>query len=152
MLQKLLAERFALAFHRDKKDISAYTITLGKNGPKLAKNETGGILPGFGGRGPGSIGVRNSTMPEFADFLQARIVDRPVVDQTELAGRFDFQLVWRPEQLTAPGPNAPPLPADLESRSDLFTALQEQLGLKLEAAKAPVDVIVIDKVEKPSEN
>ena len=91
-------------------------------------------------------------MPEFADFLQARILDRPVVDQTGLSGRYDFTLVWRPEQLAPAGPNAPPPPADLESRSDIFTAFQEQLGLKIEAAKAPVEVMVIDKVQKPSDN
>ncbi|MBZ5634141.1 MAG: TIGR03435 family protein [Acidobacteriia bacterium] len=152
MLQKLLAERFHLTFHRDKKELAAYTITVAKTGPKLAKNETGGMLPGFGGRGPGNIAVRNSTMEEFAGFLQGRIVDRPVVDQTGLSGKFDFTLLWRPDQLAAPGPNAPPLPADLESRADLFTAIQEQLGLKLEAAKAPVEVLVIDRVEKASEN
>src|SRR6185436_4072923 len=127
-------------------------INVGKNGPKLAKNDTGGMLPGFGGRGPGSIGVRNSTMEEFASFLQARILDRPVVDQTGLSGKFDFTLTWRPDQLPTPGPNAPPLPADLDSRSDIFTAFQEQLGLKLEATKAPVEVLVIERVQKPSEN
>ena len=92
MVQKLLAERFDLAFHREKRELSAYTITVGKNGPKLAKNESAGILPGFGGRGPGGIGVRNSTMAEFAGFLQARVLDRPVLDQTGLRGRFDFTL------------------------------------------------------------
>ena len=152
MVQKLLSERFQLSFHREKKELSAYTITVGKNGPKLAKNETGGLLPGFGGRGPGSIGVRNASMEEFAGFLQARILDRPVVDQTNLSGKFDFTLAWRPDSLAAPGPNAPPLPADIESRPDLFTAIQEQLGLKIEASKAPVEVLVIDRVEKPSEN
>ena len=152
MLQKLLAERYQLAFHREKKELSAYLITVAKNGPKLAKNESGGRLPGFGGRGPGSIVVRNSNMEEFAGFLQARIVDRPVVDQTDLSGKFDFTLSWRPDPLAAPGPNTPPLPADLESRSDLFTAFQEQLGLKLEATKAPVEVLVIDGVEKPTDN
>ena len=152
MLQKLLTERFELAFHRDKKELSAYTITLAKTGPKLTKSETGGNLPGFGGRGPGSIGVQNSTMAEFASFLQARILDRPVVDQTGLPGKFTFTLVWRPDQLATPGPNAPPLPADLESRSDIFTAFQEQLGLKLEATKAPVEVLFIERVEKPSAN
>jgi uncharacterized protein (TIGR03435 family) len=151
MVQKLLAERFQLVFHRDKKELSAYTITIGKNGSKLAKDESGGALPGFGGRGPGSILVRNSTMEEFAHYLQARTVDRPVVDQTGLTGRFDFSLVWRPDQLPQ-GPNAPPPPADLESRADLFTAFQEQLGLKLEAAKTPVEVFVIDRVQKPSDN
>jgi uncharacterized protein (TIGR03435 family) len=151
MVQKLLVERFGLTFHREKKELSAYTITVGKNGPKLSKNETGGILPGFGGRGPGAIGVRNSTMGEFAGFLQARILDRPVVDDTGLSGKFDFTLEWRPDPTQA-GPNAPQLPAEVASRSDIFTAFQEQIGLKLEATKAPVEVLVIDKVQKPSEN
>lgn len=152
MVQKLLADRFQLSFHREKKELSAYTINVGKGGPKLAKNDSGGLLPGFGGRGPGSIGVQNSSMEQFASFLQARILDRPVVDQTGLSGKFDFTLVWRPDQLATPGPNAPPLPADIESRSDIFGAFQEQLGLKLEATKTPVEVLVIDRVEKPSEN
>jgi len=154
MVQKLLAERFGLAFHSEKREMSAYVITVAKEGPKLSKNETGGILPGFGGRGPGAVGVRNSTMTEFAGFLQARILDRPVVDQTGLSARFDFTLEWRPDP-TQPGPqggNAPQLPPEIESRPDLFTAVQEQLGLKLENTKAPVEVYVIDKVQKPSEN
>jgi uncharacterized protein (TIGR03435 family) len=154
MVRKLLVERFSLAFHNEKRELSAYTITVAKNGPKLAKNESGGILPGFGGRGPGAIGVRNTTMAEFADFLQARVLERPVVDQTGLSGRFDFTLEWRPETLqsAATGPNAPQLPPEVESRPNLFTAIQEQIGLKLEAGRVPVDVFVIDRVQKPSEN
>ena len=152
MVQKLLADRLQLSFHRERRELSAYTITIAKGGPKLTKNDSGGLLPRFGGRGPGSIGVRNSNMEQFAAFLQARILDRPVVDQTGLSGKFDFTLVWRPDQLATPGPNAPPLPTDIESRSDIFAAFQEQLGLKLEATKAQVEVQVIDRVEKPSEN
>jgi uncharacterized protein (TIGR03435 family) len=152
MAQKLIKERFELVFHKDKKEISAYGITVAKNGPKLAKNESGGNLPGFGGRGPGGIGVRNSTMEQFAGFLQARIVDRPVLDETGLVGKFDFTLEWRPDQLPVQGPNAPPLPANIQDRPDLFTAMQEQLGLKLEATKSPVDILVIDKVSKPTDN
>jgi uncharacterized protein (TIGR03435 family) len=83
MVQKLLAERFDLAFHGEKREMPAYVMTVGKDGgPKLTKNESGGMLPGFGGRGPGAVGVRNSTLTEFAGFLQARVLDRPVVDQT----------------------------------------------------------------------
>ncbi len=152
MVQKLLGERFQLSFHREKKELPAFVMTVAKSGPKLAKDEGGGLLPGFGGRGPGSIGVRNSSMAEFAGFLQARILDRPVVDQTGLTDKYDFTLTWRPDQLPPQGPNAPPLPADLESRSDLFTAIQEQLGLKIESSRAPVEVLVIDRVEKPSAN
>ena len=112
------------------------------------------MLPGFGGRGPGSVGVRNSTMAEFAGFLQARVLDRPVVDQTGITGRFDFALEWRPDlsQAGPPGGPAPQLPPEVEGRPDLFTAIQEQLGLKLENTKAPVEAYVIDKVQKPSEN
>ena len=154
MVQKLLVDRFSLKFHKEKKELSAYTLNVGKNGPKMAKNESGGTLPGFGGRGPGAVGVRNSTMTEFAAFLQARILDRPVVDQTGLTGKFDFTLEWRPDtaQLAAQGPNAPQLPPEVQSRSDIFTAFQEQIGLKLESMKTPVEVFVIDQVQKPSEN
>ena len=154
MVQKLLVDRFSLKFHREKKELSAYTLNVGKNGPKMAKNEGGGTLPGFGGRGPGAVGIRNSTMTEFASFLQARILDRPVVDQTGLTGKFDFTLEWRPDttQPAAQGPNTPTLPPEVASRPDIFTAFQEQIGLKLESMKTPVEVFVIDQVQKPSEN
>jgi len=154
MVQKLLAERFGLAFHREKREMPAYVLTVGKGTPKLTKNENGGLLPGFGGRGPGSIGVQNSTMAEFAGFLQARVLDRPVVDQTGITGKFDFTLAWRPDvaQLGPPGAAPTQLPPDVEARPDLFTAIQEQIGLKLESSRAPVEAYVIDKVQKPSEN
>lgn len=154
MAQKLLTERFGLAMHTEKRELSAYVLTVGKTGPKLSKNDSGGNLPGFGGMGPGAIGVRNSTMAEFAGFLQARILDRPVVDQTGLSGKFDFTLEWRPDTTQlAPGANPPAqLSPAVESRPDLFTAIQEQIGLKLEASRAPVEVYVIDKVQKPSAN
>jgi len=155
MVQKLLAERFGLEFHREKKELSAYVITVDKAGLKMTKIEGNrGNLPGFGGRGPGGIGVRNSTMAEFADFLQARILDRPVVDQTGLTDRYDFTLEWRPDtaQLAAAGPNPPALPQNIEDRPDLLTAFRQQLGLKMESGKAPVEVLVIDKVTKPTEN
>jgi len=152
MMKKMIAERFSLTFHRENKDLSAYTLNVGRSGPKLAVDENGGNLPGFGGRGPGSIGVRNATMEQFAGFLQARIVDRPVVDKTGLTGKYDFTLTWRPEQLGPRPPNAPPLPDDIESRPDIFTAMQEQLGLRFQAEKTAVEVIVVDKADKPSEN
>lgn len=152
MMTKLLAERFGLTLHREKKELSAFTLNLGKTGHKLAENKTGGNLPGFGGRGPGSIGVNNSTMEQFAGFLQARIVDRPVVDKTGLTGKYDFTLTWKPDQMPPAGANAPPLPADWESRPDLLTAIQEQLGLKFQSEKTPVEVLVVDKASKPSDN
>jgi uncharacterized protein (TIGR03435 family) len=156
MVQKLLAERFGLEFHREKKELSAYVITVDKGGVKMAKVEGNrGNLPGFGGRGIGAVGVRNSTMAEFAEFLQARILERPVVDQSGLTDRYDFTLEWKPEaaRLAAMGgPNPPALPQNIEDRPDMLTAMRQQLGLKMESGKAQVEVLVIDKVIKPTEN
>lgn len=152
MVQKLLAERFGLAFHKEQRELTAYVITVGKNGPKITRNDSGGNLPGFGGRGPGAFGVRNSTMAEFAGFLQQNILERPVVDRTGLTGKFDFNLEFRPGgQLSAtPGGGATQLPPEVEARADFFTAIQEQLGLKVENMRTSVEVFVIDKVQKPA--
>lgn len=154
MLQKLLADRFQLTLHRDKKQLTVYALTVGKNGPKLTRSEAASPIPNLIFRA-GNWPVRNATMEEFAGVMQAHL-DRPVVDQTGLKGRFDFQLQWTPDEtpFASPGgPGEPPKPPErADSLPDFFTAIQQQLGLKLESTKAQVDVLVIDKVEKPSEN
>lgn len=158
MVQKMLADRFQLTFHREKKELSVYAIAVTKTGPKLTKEESDpNGLPGFGG-GPRGMNVRNATMAEFAEFLQARILDQPVVDQTGLASaRYDFTFKWTPDaaqlsQLGGAAPSATPPVDNPDAPPDLFTAFQQQLGLKLESTKAAVDVLVIDRVEKPSAN
>lgn len=151
MLQKLLAERFQLTLHREKKELAVYTLVLAKNRPKLTKAEgASNDIPDQGMRGRGLLVERNANMDNFASMLQSSVLDRPVVDETGLKGRFDFTLRWTPDGFQSAGsgkaadnPDAPP---------DLFTAIQEQLGLKLESTKAPADVLVVDKIEKPSEN
>jgi uncharacterized protein (TIGR03435 family) len=154
MLRKLLADRFQLSLHHEKKELSVYALTVAKGGPKLtevADNPNG--LPAFLGRG-GSQGrkVQNSTMAEFATDLQGSITDRPVVDQTGLGSkRYNFILKWTPDAPSMNGATSAP-PADPDAPPDIFAAIQQQLGLKLESTRAPVDVIVIDHVEKPSEN
>ena len=91
-------------------------------------------------------------MSQFTALLQ-NSTDRPVVDQSGLAERYDFTLTFTPDAAQAALLGGPPPAADNpEAAPDLFTAFQQQLGLKLEPARAPVDVMVIDKVEKPSEN
>jgi uncharacterized protein (TIGR03435 family) len=144
MLQKLLASRFNLKFHREKRELSIYAITLAKGGPKLTKHlEASNGLPTQSGS-PSSGGRRftNNSMSDFALGMQS-FLDRPVVDQTGLVGRFDFVLSWTPDDSNTDPENPAP---------GLFTAVQEQLGLKLEPVKGPADVYVIDHVEKPSEN
>jgi uncharacterized protein (TIGR03435 family) len=155
MIQKLLADRFKLAFHRDKKELSVYAIVVGKSGPKLTKSESTGNLPGLFFRGLGNLPAINATMADFAGVMQGAVLDRPVVDQTGLAGRWDFTLIWTPDefQFGGLGVKPPPPPANnAAAPPDLFTAFQEQLGLKLEATKAQAEVFVIDKVAKPTEN
>ena len=156
MLQKLLTDRFQLAFHREKKLMPVYVLTVGRNGPKLTRSEDPSPIPSLIRRGPGNLPARNVTMEEFAGNLQSAILDRPVIDQTGIKGRYDFHLQWTPDETPSAspaGPGAPPKPPDgPEAQPDLFTAIQQQLGLKLESGRAQVDVLVIDKVEKPSEN
>jgi uncharacterized protein (TIGR03435 family) len=156
MIQGLLKERFQLAFHYDEKELSAYSLTVGKNGVKMTKSEASNVqLPGIGGRAMGNIVVRNATMNDFAEFLQTRVLERPVIDQTNLKDRFDFTLVWTPDaaQVAQSGANAPPPPPPgPDSPPDLFGSVSQQLGLNLQGAKLPVKVMVVDKLEKPSAN
>ncbi|RSL16554.1 uncharacterized protein (TIGR03435 family) [Edaphobacter aggregans] len=146
MVRKLVADRFQLKFHYEKRELSVYALTVAKTGPKLTRSQGDpSQLPGLGFGPPGNMGATNATMADVAGAMQQGALDRPVVDQTELAGRFDLRLRWTPEEMhsATESSDAPP---------DLFTAIQEQLGLKLVSTKAPVDVIVIDRVERPSAN
>jgi uncharacterized protein (TIGR03435 family) len=155
MLQKLLADRFQLKFHSDKRELSAYVLTSGKTEPKMTKDDTDpNGLPGLFFRQLGDLNVHNATMADFAHLMQSAVLDRPVVDETELAGKWDFELKWTPDDSQfGPMGMRPPPPSDAaDAPPPLFTAIQEQLGLKLESEKAQVDVMVIDHVEKPSPN
>jgi uncharacterized protein (TIGR03435 family) len=155
MVQKMLADRFKLAFHRDKKELSVYALVLGKTPHKLTRSEGDpNGLPGMFFRGLGVLPVRNATMGDFAGVMQTAVLDRPVVDQTGLTGRWDFTLTWTPDdsQFGGRGGQAPPPADNVAAAPGLFTAIQEQLGLKLDATKAPVEVLVLDRVEKPTEN
>jgi uncharacterized protein (TIGR03435 family) len=155
MLQKLLANRFQLKFHKDQKDLSAYVLAVAKSGAKMNKNESDpNGLPGLFFQGLGILSVRNATMADFAQLMQSAVLDRPVVDRTALAGKYDFQLKWTPDesQFGGMGIKVPPPSEAADAPPPLFTALQEQLGLKMDVEKTPVQVYVLDHVEKPSAN
>ena len=156
MIRKVLADRFQLKFHREQRELAAYVIQVGKNGPKLMASQADPKgLPGLGFRGLGAMNAQNATMNDLAALFQTAVLDRPVVDQTGLTGHYDFQLNWTPDesQFAGMGVRVPPPPTDKpDAPPDLINALQEQLGLKLSVAKTMVDVLVIDKVEKPSAN
>jgi len=157
MLRKLLAERFGLKFHHDKRELSAYVLTVAKSGQKLTPTEVKGPLPGIGMR-PGADGlmviVRNARIQDFTGFMQSLVLDRPVVDQTALPDRYDFTFKFTPDDSQFNG-HPPPMPKGTETTETapgLFEAMQQQLGLKLSPEKTQVDVIAVDHVEKPSAN
>ena len=150
MLQRLLSERFQLKIHRDTREMPVYVMTVAAGGLKMKPRSEGdggapGGMPIEGARIPG----RNTTIQFLAYGLQ-QLLDRPVLDETGVSGGFDFDLSWRPDptQFQGRGDQVPSNPDD----PDLFTALKQQLGLKLEPQKAPAPVIVVDSAEKPSDN
>jgi uncharacterized protein (TIGR03435 family) len=154
LIRSLLESRFKLAIHREKRDLPAYALTVGSSGHKLTSNATSpNGPPGLLFKGLGVLPAVNATMGEFAGVMQTAVLDRPVVDRTGLQGRFDFTLSWTADesQFRSMGVNVPPPAADAKLPG-LFTAIQEQLGLRLESVTAPVEVIVIDRVERPSDN
>jgi uncharacterized protein (TIGR03435 family) len=144
VLQSLLADRFKLALHRQSKPIEVYVLEVAKNGPKLEKGDGQGAKTS---NGRGDIVAANATMDRFAEIL-SRQMDLPVVNHTGLEGVFNLKLQWTPESARPANPVAG---AAIEGPS-IFTAIQEQLGLRLHAQKEPVEVLVIAHVERPSEN
>jgi uncharacterized protein (TIGR03435 family) len=158
MVQKLLADRCKLTFHHDKRGLSVYVISLASGGPKMTKSTGDPHDPGaFLFRNLGDLIVRNQTMADFATGMQSVVMDKPVVDQTGLTDKYDFQLKWTPDesqfgQFRGTGAVVPPPPENPKAPPSLYTAIQEQLGLKMGPGKVTDDVIVIDHVEKPSEN
>jgi uncharacterized protein (TIGR03435 family) len=153
MMRKLLADRFKLQFHHDERELPAYLLTAGKNGAKLTPTEQKGQLPNFHYE-PTEAGVTlfaaNATMTDFSGYLQLVVLDRPVVNRTGIAGRFDFQCTFTPDDSQFNGHS--PLPAGTSSAPGLYEALQQQLGLRLSAERTSIDVIAIDHIEPPSEN
>jgi uncharacterized protein (TIGR03435 family) len=145
MLQTLLAERFGLKLHRETREMSVYALVMAKSGPKLKKTSSSGSMMRRGSEGQD---IRLTFTGSPLDMLAQQLstipgVGRPVVDKTGIEGRHDFEL-----QLAAPPQSAVTGP----SGESLFTAIEEQLGLKLESQKEPIEILVIDSVARPSEN
>lgn len=141
-VQALLADRFRLRVHRETKEGSVYALVLAKSGPKLTAHTGTSGVTGIGsssGSGKTSIEGSKAGMAGLVDHLAGK-VGRPVIDKTGLTGEYDFRLEWASEQA-----------AD-STLPSLFTAIQEQLGLKLESTKGPVAMIVVDSASKASEN
>ena len=150
-MRSLLADRFQLAIHKETKEGSVYALVVAKGGSKLQPAQENAQ----GNRGLRMERGQLTGMSAPVEFLATTLsgqLGHPVIDKTGLTGKYDFKLTWAPDMPRGPSPNpeAPP-PAAAEGPS-IFTALPEQLGLRLESQKGPVEMIVIDRIEHPSEN
>lgn len=168
MLKALLEDRFQLTLHAEIRELPVYALVTGKSGVRLRQTSEGSCaapspadatqLPVCGtlGMSPHSINGVGVTMAQLASTL-SNDMQRPVIDQTGLTGRFDVYMEWTADQSTpgfwapglAPAPSADP---SSDSGGSIFTVIREQLGLSLEARKGPVTVLVIDHAERPSAN
>ena len=173
MLQALLGDRFKLTVRHETKELSVYALIAAKSGPKLHEAKPGDTYPngikgldgvavgrpGFMLRGRGWITGQGLPMTALAELLTKQL-GRPVVDKTGLTGIYDFKLQWTPDESQSamfkgaePGPQTPASTSSPDSSGpSVFTAIQEQLGLRLESQKGLVEALVIDHVEKPSDN
>jgi len=174
MLLAIFADRCKLTFHRETRELSTFTLALGKNGAKLKESKPGDtpaegfkIPDGKGGTGTMQVGEKglltlHGVPVSFMVQILSQQLGRTVVDKTGLTGKYDFSWQFVPSAVQARQSGGVPadggsggastgIPSDLDG-TDLFTAVAEQLGLKLESGKGPVEVIVIDHVERPSGN
>lgn len=178
MLRALLEERFKLRVHRETKEVPVYFLTAAKNGPKLEATKEGSCVPIDPKHPPAPIAtpgqprpnycgatkfqrrgstmvltLHGATMEQLTAVFLSRIVDRPVIDKTGIAGQYDFQIEFEytPDSGRAGDPGAPEPPAFSDMPS-IFGVLQAKLGLKLEPGKGPSEILVIDHVERPTEN
>ncbi|MDP9169809.1 MAG: TIGR03435 family protein [Acidobacteriota bacterium] len=143
MLTALLQERFKLKTHEDTKEEQVYRLVLANNGPKLQKAEKETGISGRSNRTADQVNAQ-TTLSHFAEYLSERL-DRPVVDQTGLTGVYSIHVEWTPDTAPATGVDA--------TGPSIFTAVREQLGLRLVSGKTPVQLLVVDSTEKyPTDN
>jgi len=154
MMQTLLKERFQLSVRHENRDATVYQLVVAKGAPKLKETSRKDGPGGLRFLGRGNVEGLGTAMTGLSSYLQT-LLGNVVLDKTGLTGNYDFKLTWVPDEAQAGKPGAQGLPATNgaeESGPSIFTALQEQLGLKLDASKGPVETLVIERVEKPSEN
>lgn len=150
LLRQLLADRFQLAAHRETRQLPVYLLAVAKSGSKLTAHNDGA---GSGTRKAcGHLAGTRLTLDTIATVL-SRQFDREVLNRANLPGKYDFRLDWTPDSGPCPAPAdglaAPPSQSDGTS---IFTAIQEQLGLRLEPSKGPVDILIVDRIQRPSPN
>jgi uncharacterized protein (TIGR03435 family) len=140
MVQAMLADRFGLVTHMETRELPIYELVVGKKGANLGPVQPGGSSVRTSN---GQIEVQAANSVSVLAEELSKVVGRDVVDQTGITGRYDLKLLWTPDDAVAAGADAPP---------PIYTALEEQLGLRLVSAKGPVKVLIVDRVSQPSAN
>jgi uncharacterized protein (TIGR03435 family) len=155
IIQQLLTDRFGLAFHYERRPLPVYRIVVAKGGPHLtpaAKQSIAGNTAAIG-FSCGAMTVINASVGDLASLMQRYVaLDRPIVDDTGIRGRYDLKLSWTPDFSQCHGQLPGPARSSDDAPPSLYTAFEEQLGLRLEAAREPTQVMEIDHVDRPSEN
>jgi len=149
MLQQLLADRFALAIHRETRDLPLYSLEVAKGGPRFQASKDQGETE-FRIFQRRQVTARRATLAPLMEAM-AWLLGRPVVDKTGLTGLYDYKLEWTPDQVQLASDETSGRPAD-ENVPSLTSALQEQMGLRLQSQKGPVEIIVVDRAEKATAN
>ena len=162
MLQNALVERFGLKTHPDSRELPVYELVVAKSGLKMQEEVLPPAEPGSDDHRrysdqmriqPGLLTAKGAETSTLVSVLSQQHLGRPVIDKTGLQGHYDFTLAWTPDGgIVINGFPAPPPPPGSPSEASIFSALQEQLGLKLEPRKDMLPVIVIDHIEKPTAN
>jgi uncharacterized protein (TIGR03435 family) len=170
MIQSLLKDRFQLAIHRETRELPIYALVVarkdGKLGPRLTESKDGSCTPpdpskpppapptlwcGWAEGGPRGQRAASIRISDWVPSL-SRLLGRTVVDKTGLTGKFDINVEWTSDEALQPPPGGlAPTPSDTAGPS-IVTAFQEQLGLRIESQKGPVEILVVDRAERPSEN
>jgi uncharacterized protein (TIGR03435 family) len=149
MLQNLLRDRFGLQAHRETREQSAYVLKIAKGGPRLKASETGTTNIRISGS---AIGLEHGEISRLTQLLSSAL-GKPVVDQTGLTGHYDVSLQWSDAPVADGGVIGLDAHATADpNRESIFSAIQDQLGLQLVSQREPVEMIVIDKIERPSAN
>ncbi|MGA8938611.1 MAG: TIGR03435 family protein [Acidobacteriaceae bacterium] len=152
MMRGLLMERFQVRMRSEQKMLSVYALVKASNEPTLKKSSGNAAgIPAVGYDARGELEADNATMADLAKFLQRFVLDRPAVDETGIEGHYDLVLRWTPDS-AADREAGGDLQAGVSAPPDLFTAIREQLGLKLKATRAKTDVFVVERIELPTED
>jgi uncharacterized protein (TIGR03435 family) len=160
MMRSLMAERFHLKYHLETRTIPAYVIVVARGGHKLVKGEDGECAEAIkAGQAscdaiqflPFGMGVRNMPLAAFAAGVARRLQDRPVVDRSGLEGRYDARVLWRPDDVT-PQQLAQLPEGERPPDVNIFEAFEQQAGLRLEARREPIEVLVVDHIQRADEN